>query len=134
MTARHPTLWLMVGLGLFFLATSGARLYSFLYSRSDNWWTPLDKAAPLAESKERVQILVQGIELNELLETQRLRLAPPPLAAILAPLDFAVRFNNWDRVRAQRLPEMLIAAATAGSAATVLLFGLVLWSRRRREL
>lgn len=131
MNARHPAQWLMIVLGSVFLVTSGARLYSFLTTRSDIWWTPPDKAVPFTDTKDRVQILVQGIELGEVMAAGRLRLTPPPLAAILAPLDFTVRFNNWDRVRAERLPDMLIAAATVGSAATVLLFGVVLWRRRR---
>jgi len=124
----------MLVLGFVFLATSGVRLYSFLHERSDIWWTPPDLAVPLSESKDRVQILVQGIEVHELMEKGRLRLSPPPLSAILAPLDFTVRFNNWDRVRAQRLPGLLVTAAAAGSAATVVLFGVVLLSRRRRDL
>ena len=134
MTARHPAQWYLLVFGVIFFATSAARLYSFLNERPDIWWTPPPLAVPLSESTERVQILVQGVELQELMKTGRLRLAPPPFAATLAPLDFSLRFNNWDKVRAERLPGMLITAFTAGSAATLLLLGIVLWSQRRREV
>jgi hypothetical protein len=133
MTARHPTQWYLLVFGLVFLGTSGARLFSFLRERSDIWWTPPAMAVPLNESKDRVQVLVQGVELQEVMSTGRLRLVPPPFAATLAPIDFSVRFNNWDRVRAERLPGLLIAAATAGSAATLLLFWFVLWQQRRKD-
>ena len=133
MTARHPAQSYLLVLGSVFLAISGARLYSFLTERPDIWWTPPPLAVPLSESKERVQIFVQGIELEDLMKSGRLRLVPPPFAATLAPLDFTLRFNNWDRVRAERLPGTLIAAFMAGSAATLLLLGVALWSRRRGE-
>ena len=132
MNARHPARWYLLVFGFVFLATSGARLYSFLHERDDIWWTPPTMPVPLNESTDRVKIYVQGIELRELMDSGRLRLTAPPIAAILAPLDFTVRFNNRDRVRAERIPGLLITAATAGCAATLLLLGIVLWGERRR--
>ena len=129
MTARHPAQWYLLIFGLTFLATSGARLYIFLSLPSNIWWTPPSMSVSPADSKDRVQILMRGTELNDLLGSGRLQLA----ASALTPSDVTLRFNNWDRVRAERLPAMLISAATAGSAATLLLVGVVLWSARRRE-
>ncbi|HUL02774.1 MAG TPA: hypothetical protein VLV16_06035 [Gemmatimonadales bacterium] len=137
MNARHLAQWYLLVFGFVFLATSGARLYSFLHERSDIWWTPPTMKAPLAESAERVQIYVHDTELQDLLGAGRVQLAAapaPPGATTLVAADVALRFNNWDRVRAERLPGMLVTAATAGSAATLLLLGVVLWSRRRPEV
>jgi len=133
MTARHPAQWYLLIFGFVFLATSGARLYAFLRQRSDIWWTPPSMPLSLAEGKDRVQILMRGAELNDLLGAGRLQLASATGASALTPADVALRLNNWDRVRADRMPAMLVNAATAGSAATLLLVGVVLWSARRRE-
>jgi predicted xylose isomerase-like sugar epimerase len=42
-------------------------------------------------------------------------------ASILATSDFGFRFNNWDRVRAQRIPILLGYAAICGATATLFL-------------
>jgi hypothetical protein len=132
MTVRHPARWYLLVFGLVFLTTSSVRLYSYLTERRDIWWTPPTLLVPLTESADRVQILVRGTALQDLLGAGRLRLAAPG-PATLAAADVGLRFNNWDRVRAERAPTALIAAATAGSAATLLLLGLILWGRERPE-
>lgn len=48
-------------------------------------------------------------------------------SSTLAPADIGLRLNNWDRVRAGRLPLLLMNAAVCG-AATLMLF-LVLTGR-----
>jgi predicted xylose isomerase-like sugar epimerase len=48
-------------------------------------------------------------------------------SSVLRTSDIGLRFNNWDRVRGQRLPLFLSYAAISGAAA--LMFGLILTDR-----
>jgi predicted xylose isomerase-like sugar epimerase len=40
---------------------------------------------------------------------------------VLATSDIRFRFNNWDRVRAQRIPVLLVYAAACGFTALIFL-------------
>jgi hypothetical protein len=109
-----------------FLLTSSARLYSFFHERPDIWWTPRGSQVPLAESHDRLAIYVAGTELDDLVASGRLRLQRGSVASPVTPSDVSMRFNNWDRVRAQQIPAILIFGITAGVAAALLLVGLIL--------
>jgi hypothetical protein len=118
--------YLSLGLPAAFLLTSSVRIYSFFHQRPDIWWTPRGAQVPLAESHDRVAIYVAGAELDDLVAAGRLRLQRDQVASAVAPHDVAMRFNNWDRVRAQQLPAIVIAGVTAGAAAALLMMGLIL--------
>jgi hypothetical protein len=115
-----------------FLLISSARLYSFFHERPDIWWTPRGSQVPLAESHDRVAIYVAGTELDDLVAAGRLRLQRDSVASAVTPSDVNMRFNNWDRVRAQRIPAILIFGITAGAAAALLLAGLIVTLIARR--
>lgn len=90
-------------------------LYSELSKRSDIWWTPPTNQLPLAESKDRVEISVRGRPLGMLLEQGHLAIIDSAGPHVLGAQDVAVRLNNWDRVRIQRLPVLLMYAAVLGA-------------------
>jgi len=90
-------------------------LYSELSKRSDIWWTPPTNQLPLAESKDRVEISVRGRPLGMLLEQGHLAIIDSAGPHVLGAQDVAVRLNNWDRVRLQRLPVLLMYAAVLGA-------------------
>jgi len=90
-------------------------LYSELSKRSDMWWTPATNQLPLAESRDRVEISVRGRPLATLLEQGHLALTDSAGPRVLGAQDIAVRLNNWDRVRFQRLPLLLTYAAVLGA-------------------
>lgn len=117
-----------------FLLTSSVRLYSFFHQRPDIWWTPRGGQVPLAESHDRVAVFVGGAELDDLVAAGRLRLQRASGASAVTPSDVSMRFNNWDRVRAQQIPALLIFGVTAGAAAALLLAGLILTLSERRPL
>lgn len=117
-----------------FLLTSTAHLYSFLHQRPDIWWTARGSEVPLPESHDRVAVYVAGAELDDLVAAGRLRLQRDQVASAVTPNDVRMRFNNWDRVRAQQLPVILTYAITAGAAAALLLVGLILTLIERRSL
>ncbi len=96
-------------------------LYRELSQRSDIWWTPSAMLVPLTESRDRVEIYAQGKPLGALLEAGQLRITDTTGSSVLAVSDIGLRFNHWDRVRAERLPLLLGYAAMCGVGATVLL-------------
>jgi len=76
---------------------------------------------PLADSKDRVEIFVRGEPLVALLQAGRLQVAESGASSALRASDVGIRFNNRDRVRAQRLPLLLVYAAGCGIAALMVL-------------
>ena len=96
-------------------------LYSELSRRPDIWWTPHSMLVPLAASGDRVEIYARGQPLGALLQAGRLRIAQDGASSVLTTSDVGFRFNNWDRVRAARLPSMLLYAAACGIAALMFL-------------
>ena len=111
---------------VFFLIPAIA-LYSELSKRADIWWTPPTMMVPLTEASDRVEVYVRGRPLVALLEAGQLRVTDDTSGTVLATSDIGFRFNNWDRVRAQRIPILLGYAAMCG--ATALLFLLLVTGR-----
>src|SRR5262245_12676728 len=83
-------------------------LYSELGRRSDIWWTPAAMAVSLSDSRDRVEIYVRDQPLGTLLEHQQVSVVDGPMSRVLSAQEIRLRFNNWDRVRAGRLPLLLI--------------------------
>jgi hypothetical protein len=108
-------------LSLVFFCVAAAPLYRELSRRNDIWWTPHAMLVPLAESKDRVEIYARGEPFAALLQAGQLRIAEHGGSSALAPSDVGLRFNNWDRVRAERLPLLLVCAAGCGITACILL-------------
>ena len=96
-------------------------LYSELSRRSDIWWTPPASALSLAEGRDRVQIFAQGRPLETLLEQRQVSITDGAASHVLTLQDIGLRFNNWDRARAQRLAPLLIYAAACGGGLVLLL-------------
>ncbi|PYO70565.1 MAG: hypothetical protein DMD37_12170 [Gemmatimonadetes bacterium] len=114
--------YLVVPVGL--LLTALLNLYAFFHRRSDIWWTPLPKAVPVAASGDRVEIFARGTDLRTLLDAGRVRVTGDPGAGVLAADDVRIRFNNWDRVRAEQAPLLVLYGFTIGAA--LVLVGLTL--------
>ncbi|PYO35430.1 MAG: hypothetical protein DMD74_07295 [Gemmatimonadetes bacterium] len=115
-------MYLVVPVGL--LLTALLNLYAFFHRRSDIWWTPLPKAVPVAASGDRVEIFARGTDLRTLLDAGRVRVTGDPGAGVLAADDVRIRFNNWDRVRAEQAPLLVLYGFTIGAA--LVLVGLTL--------
>jgi hypothetical protein len=82
---------------------------------------------PLARSQDRVEIYLRGKPLGALIEAGQLRLTDERGSSVLTANEIGLRFNNWDRVRAEHLPVSLSSAAAGG--AMVALFILVATGR-----
>ncbi len=118
--------------GGIFLLLSGLHLLRFFAQPSDIWWTPQELSVPLAEASDRVEVYVREMPLLEQVRTGRVLLAtdvgPTPVVAS----DVRMRFNNWDRVRAQNLPGLLVAAVCAGASGVLLILGVLGWTQSPR--
>src|SRR5229473_1344705 len=115
-------------LRLFFSALTGVlllisalALYRELSRRSDIWWTPPPMALSLSESQDRVQIYVRGKPLGDLLAGRQISVTGNAGSSALEAHEIGFRFNNWDRVRADRLPMLLVYAASCGAGTVLLL-------------
>jgi hypothetical protein len=102
-------------------------LYRELMTRSDIWWTPRALAVSLPDSKNRVEIYLRGQPLVALVEHEQLSITDGGAPRVVSGQDVKLRFNNWDRIRAERLPLHLIYAAAIGGG--IVLLGLVATGR-----
>ncbi len=102
------------------LLIPAAALYSEFAKRADIWWTPAAMAVSLPDSRDRVEIYVRGQLLGTVLEHQQVSTTDGPAPRVLSAQDIGLRFNNWDRVRAARLPLLLIYAAACGAGLVLL--------------
>ena len=107
-------------MGVLFVLTA-LPLVRALAQRNDIWWTPKAMALPLSESQDRVQIFVGDQALSALIEAGQLQVVEGGNPRVLGAGDVRLRFNNWDRVRAARIPTLLINAAACGVLAVLFL-------------
>lgn len=102
-------------------------LFTEFARRSDIWWTPRTMLVPLAEGADRVEIYARGRPLVVLLQAGQIRILEGGRTSELAPSELGLRFNNWDRLRAERLPQLVVSAA--GCTVAALMFLLVVTGR-----
>jgi len=96
-------------------------LYRDLSGPADIWWTPPAMAITLAESQDRVQIYARGRPLGAVLDAKQLWIKDEAGSGPLGAHEIGLRLNNWDRVRAARLPALLVYAAACGGGLVLLL-------------
>jgi len=119
MPPRHRALFSTLILTLFLI--SALPLFRALTQRNDIWWTPQAMALPLSEAQDRVQIFVRNQALSALIESGQLQTMENGSPSVIAPGDVRLRLNNWDRMRAERMPVLLVQAAACGAMAILLI-------------
>ncbi|MBI1795552.1 MAG: hypothetical protein HYR74_00710 [Candidatus Eisenbacteria bacterium] len=112
MPARMRMMFTLMSFTWFLIAA--VAIYTEFHRRSDIWWTPFAMRVPLAQGADRVVIYARGKPLAALLQAGQVRIAGDADTSTLAIGDVTLRFNNVDRVRAQRIPLMLLYAAACG--------------------
>jgi hypothetical protein len=125
MPPRIKLLFLALSVSLF--AVAAVPLYTELTRPSDIWWTPHTMLVPLGDGKDRVVIYARGRPLEGLIHSGQLRIGEGESSSLLQTSDIGLRFNNWDRVRGDRVPRLLIYAASC--SVTALMFLLILTGR-----
>ena len=108
---------------LVFVSIPAVALFTELSRRSDIWWTPPSMSVPLTEGADRVVVNVRGKPLGELLNGGQLQIADGASTSVVSASDVGLRFNNWDRIRASRIPILLLYAAVIGAG--LVLFALI---------
>ena len=130
--ARLSDVYLMI-LGSAFLLVSAGRLIHFAMERSDIWWTPASLAVPLSDSRDRVEVYVDGSRLEDEVGAGHVLLSKDSHATPLTADRVTFRFNNRDRVRAMRIPVLVGAGASGGAAGALFIMGLAGWVRSARR-
>ena len=116
---------------LVLLAIPGVALFTELSKRSDIWWTPPTMLVPLTDGADRVVVNVRGKPLSDLLNGRQLQIADGASTSVVSASDVGLRFNNWDRIRASRIPILLLYAAVIGAG--LMLFALIVSGRLAYE-
>ena len=133
MAMRNPIRMYFLLLGGAFLLVSVGNLGKFYRERRDIWWTPEAMMVRMEDSHERVEVYVRGLRLTDVVSAGRLSISGETDAAPVKPSEIGFRFNNFDRVRAMRIPALLGSTAAAGAAGALVIlgsFGLVPAPRR----
>ena len=123
--ARLRTFLLIFG-GAFFVL-SALQIVRFLSQPADIWWTPKVLGLPLADTSDRVEVYVRDVALQEHVRAGRVQLLTDTGATPVTESDMRLRFNNWDRIRAQRIPSLLTAGIGLGASGVFFLFGVLGW-------
>jgi hypothetical protein len=118
--------------GGIFLLMSVLRLFAFFRQPRDIWWTPNGMRVPIVEAQDRLRVYVGDLPLLEQLKAGGLLIAGSGGPTPLRESGVSVRFNNWDRVRAEQIPALASYAAGAGAAGVILLFGILGWVPKQR--
>ena len=116
--------------GVIFFLMSVLHLSRFFLQPSDIWWTPNSLRVSLRDSRDRTEIYVAGVLLQEQLKAGRLLLRDEQGTTRVDETAVTLRFNNWDRVRSQQASVLLSFAAGAGAAGATLLFAALGWTPR----
>ena len=106
--------------GIFFLM-SALQIVRFFNQPADIWWTPKTLSVPLADASDRLEVFLRDVALLEHIKGGRVQLLTDTGAATVTEADMRLRFNNWDRIRAERIPALLgngiVLGATGGVVA-----------------
>ena len=98
----------------------------------DIWWTPMAMAPTLAKSSDRAVVFVGDDRLERAVEAGKIQRITDTGPVTVRPDEIRVRFNNWDRVRAERLPLLALNAALLGMGVVLLGIGGRNLNRRAR--
>ncbi|MBS3733859.1 MAG: hypothetical protein KGY99_02925 [Phycisphaerae bacterium] len=88
------------------------------------WWTPSTDPLTLADSRDRVEVLVDGTLIQRRIAEGEVLLRRKGGTESLTRDDVGIRFNNVDRVRASRRWPMTVAGGLIGAGAVMLIWGL----------
>jgi hypothetical protein len=126
---RNPSMILLI-MGIVLLLISGSQWFEYATQNDQIWWTPKELAENLDRSRDRVEIFVRDILLQDALDSGSLFIRTDSGVTQLTRDDFTFRFNNWDRVRASWNSRIALDTAFTLIALLFVVFGLISYSHR----
>ena len=116
--------YLLIFGGIFFLM-SALQIVRFFTQPADIWWTPKTLSVRLGDSSDRVQVYVRDVDLREHVKTGRVQLVTDTGPAAVTESDVRLRFNNWDRIRAEGIPALVGDGIVLGATGALILFAIL---------
>lgn len=125
----RPQIGLLIfGIIVFFVF--GSQLIIPLVQHRGFEWTPM---TPIAESEDRVDVYIRDTRLIDLLDGQSLVLIINSEEEGLTTEDVTIRFNNYDRIRASKIPLIGFQSAMVMASVLVIAFALTVFCRKREN-
>ncbi len=131
--ANLARLYLLLFGGIFFI-TSCVNLVRFYRTPNDIWWTPITAPMSLEQSRDKVEVYIRGVPLQNALQSGRVQFAGQSGSSPVTTAEIGIRLNNRDRIKAERVPLMIASAAGAGFTGLLFLLGLIGWLPSRRSI
>lgn len=125
----RPQIGLLIfGIIVFFVF--GSQLIIPLVQHRGFEWTPM---TPIAESEDRVDVYIRDTRLIDLLDGQSLVLNIDSEEEGLTTEDVTIRFNNYDRIMASKIPSIGFQSAMVMASVLVIAFALTVFCRKRED-
>jgi hypothetical protein len=121
---KNPFRPFAIVIGLLVCGLAGFRLWQLWEQPADAFWTQPAYAPTLDAVSDRFAVLVDGEPVLKLVKEQKLLLVVKETPAPVTAERLTVSVNNYDKVRASRIPAMIVFAAVAGGAFILFLVGL----------
>jgi len=112
-------------MGVILISSSVSGVVGTLFMRRDIWWTPVTMKVALDDSRDRVEVFVKEIPLGDLLTEGALVIRAGAEERILNKADVNFRFNNYDNVKASKIPIVASSSAIIMAGLISLIYGLI---------
>ena len=113
--------------GAIFLILGANQVIQVALTPDHIWWTPRHQMTSPAGSRDRVEIFVEGTPLAERFEKQEILLQEGEFTRPLNDIGIALRFNNYDRARAERTWRSVTGTFYLTLSGSFLIVALALW-------
>ena len=113
-------------LGIIMLAVSISYLLEVMLQPDNIWWTPASMELTLDETKDRVEVYVDGRIIQDVVKDQHLWVAKGQKIQPVKVEDVGIRLNNWSRVRAQQVPRVIYLSVIFALGVVFLIAGVLM--------
>jgi len=120
-------------IGLLMLLVFGTNGLMLVMTPDDIWWTPESMALSVDDVSDRVTVLINGQNLNELLEDGKILSVASDRTVELSKADVGFRFNNWDRIKASWLGRASFDSAAVMMALLFIIYGLITSTSAKKD-
>ena len=128
--------FLLIGMiGIFTCGSQFAVKYGqAIWGNQDIWWTPMQMALPLDDTKNEFAIFISGEPLQKHVDRGSLSTTDNSGKPFrVASGDIKVRINNWHKTKTSLLHGSVYPALALGSCITLFGIGLAQWIAQRRH-